>query len=56
MEKWLYPKCRVVGKRMNILTIIPILNPQNSFFNNTMTALDVQKVKSSIELLIRTCF
>ena len=36
---------------MKIQTIIPILNPQSSFFNQIITALNVQKVKSSILLI-----
>ena len=36
---------------MKIQTIIPILNPQSSFFNQIITALHVQKVKSSMLLI-----
>ncbi|AHJ13778.1 glycosyltransferase family 2 protein [Sulfurospirillum multivorans] len=36
---------------MKIQTIIPILDPQSSFFNKTITALHVQKVKSSTLLI-----
>lgn len=36
---------------MKIQTIIPILNPQSSFFNKIITALHVQTVKSSILLI-----
>lgn len=36
---------------MKIQTIIPILNPQSSFFNQIITALHVQKVKSSTLLI-----
>ncbi|NBL00172.1 MAG: hypothetical protein EOM50_19605, partial [Erysipelotrichia bacterium] len=36
---------------MKIQTIIPILDPQSSFFNKTITALHVQTVKSSMLLI-----
>ncbi|NBL01198.1 MAG: glycosyltransferase, partial [Erysipelotrichia bacterium] len=36
---------------MKIQTIIPILNPQSSFFNKTITSLHVQTVKSSTLLI-----
>ena len=36
---------------MKIQTIIPILNPQSSFFNQIITALHVQTVKSSTLLI-----
>ncbi|NBL00632.1 MAG: glycosyltransferase, partial [Erysipelotrichia bacterium] len=36
---------------MKIRIMIPILNPQSSFFNKTITTLHVQAVKSSILLI-----
>ena len=51
MEKWFYTQYRFIGQCMKIQTIIPLLNPQSSFFDKTITALHLQTVKSSTLLI-----
>ena len=51
MEKWLYAKSRFNSFRMKIVTLIPIFNPQASFFNEIVPLLGQQSI-IDLELLL----